>query len=102
MTGKRAAPSIAVPIFLLVIAAIVVATAVTFAITFAGPPPRPAPVALRDAVAALRGIPLPNAAPADLIVSTGSAPNPRDGERPDPDRDRPKTPLWIPPRVVWV
>lgn len=87
MSSSRAAPSIAVPIFLLVIAAIVVATAVTFAITFAGPPPRPAPVALRDAVAALRGIPLPTAAPADLIVSTGSAPNPRDGERPDPDRD---------------
>lgn len=87
MTGQRAAPSIAVPIFLLVIAAIVVATAVTFAITFAGPPPRPAPIALRDAVAALRGMPLPNAAPADLIVSIGSAPNPRGGERPDPERD---------------
>ena len=75
------------PIFLLVIAAIVVATAVTFVITFAGPPPRPAPVALRDAVAALRGMPLPSAAEADLIVSIGSAPNPRDGERPNSERD---------------
>lgn len=86
---NRPAPgySIASPIFLLVIAAIVVATAVTFAITFAGPPPRPAPVALRDAAAALRGAPLPATASADLIVSRGTAPAPRDGERPDPFRD---------------
>lgn len=87
MSHPRPVPSIAVPIFLLVIAAITVATAVTFAITFAGPPPRPAPVALHDAVAALRGMPLPGAGEADLIVSTGSAPIPRDGEGPDPDRD---------------
>lgn len=87
MSSPRAAPSIALPIFLLVIAAIVVATAVTFAITFAGPPPRPAPVALRDAVAALRGMPLPDAMRADMAVSIGAAPNPRDGERPDPARD---------------
>ncbi len=87
MSAPRVAPSIALPIFLLVIAAIVVATAVTFAITFAGPPPRPAPVAPRDAVAALQGAPLSDAAQADLIVSTGSTPTARAGERPDPGRD---------------
>lgn len=88
MIPMRTAPSIALPIFLLVIAAIVAATAVTFAITFAGPPPRPAPVALRDAVSALRGAPSPGAAPGDLIVSTGTAPVPRTGERPDARQDR--------------
>lgn len=87
MSKPRAAPSIALPIFLLVIAAIVAATAVTFAITFAGPPPRPAPVALRDVLAALRGEPLADATQADLILSTGSAPTARANERPDRDRD---------------
>lgn len=87
MNGSGRTPSIALPIFLLVTAAIFVATAVTFAITFAGPPPRPAPITSHDAVAALRGEPLSGPVKTDLIISTGSAPIARAGERPDPARD---------------
>src|SRR4051812_29971071 len=80
--------SIALPIFLLVVAAIVASTAVTFAITFAGPPPRPAPVALADIASSLRGELRVNPEGARVIASNGVTPTPRSGEHADAARDR--------------
>jgi two-component system OmpR family sensor kinase len=51
----RTPRSTAVPIALLVIAAVAVATAMQFAITFRGPPPRPAPVPIAQVAQLLRG-----------------------------------------------
>ena len=94
--------STAVPIALLVIAAVAVATAMQFAITFRGPPPRPAPVPVAEVARALRGDPGPRGNWRRLEVTDSVNPpigGPR--QRPNPMLDRQiATALGVPPGDV--
>jgi signal transduction histidine kinase len=73
-------PSIALPIFLLVIVSVATAALVLFAITFNGPPPRPAPMRLETLAQALaHKAPLPFARPRMVQTETTAPPAPPPG-----------------------
>ncbi|WP_245646861.1 ATP-binding protein [Sphingomonas soli] len=77
--------SIAVSIFLLVIASVLAAAVVLFSVTFKGPPPRPAPLQLTKLATALeQATPPPGNEQKLQIVTHTAAPGPRGPERLEP------------------
>ncbi|KQS04377.1 hypothetical protein ASG11_09030 [Sphingomonas sp. Leaf357] len=85
MSRTNRAHSIAVPIFLLVIASVVAIALVLFTVTFRGPPPRPAPLPLAAIASALRtGADLPPLDIRTVVTIADTAPQPYhpDDERP--------------------